>query len=97
MMAGQGVIHFCKRVEVVDECIDFKDIQVNKKRWVLLNYPSLVDSNKAKMTPEDFYDFAFSTMTVDYDKMYRDMLPLKELMDKTDKVRIKGPNTDLSF
>lgn len=75
----------------------YKDIQINKRRWVLLNYPSLVDSNKAKMTPSDFYDFAFSTMTVDYDKMYRDMLPLKELMDKTDKVRITGPNTDITF
>ena len=49
------------------------------------------------MTPSDFYDFAFSTMTVDYDKMYRDMLPLKELMDKTDKVRIVSPDTDITF
>ena len=75
----------------------YKDMQVNKRRWILLNYPSLVDSNKAKMTPDEFYDFAFSTMTVDYDKMYRDMLPLKKLMEKTDKVRIKGPGTDISF
>ena len=75
----------------------YKEKQVNKRRWVLLNYPSLVDSNKAKMTPDEFFDFAFNTMTVDYDKMYRDMLPLKELMEKTDKVRIKGPGTDISF
>ena len=75
----------------------YKEIQVNKKRWVLLNYPSLVDSNKAKMTPDDFYNFAINTMTVDYEKMYKDMLPLKRLMDKTNKVRIVGPNTDISF
>ena len=49
------------------------------------------------MTPQEFYDFAFSTMTVDYEKMYHDMLPLKKLMDKTSKVRITGPNTDISF
>lgn len=83
--------------KLMEKSKPYKDIQVNKKRWVLLNYPSIVDSNKAKMTPQDFYDFAFSTMTVDYDKMYRDMLPLKELMDKTDKVRITGPNTDITF
>ena len=75
----------------------YKEMQVNERRWVLLNYPSLVDSNKAHMTPDEFYDFAFSTMTVDYDKMYNDMLPLKELMEKTDKVRIVAPNTDITF
>ena len=75
----------------------YKEIQINKRRWVLLNYPSMVDSFKARMTPEEFYDFAFSTMTVDYDKMYQDMLPLKALMEKTDKVRIVAPNTDITF
>lgn len=83
--------------KLMEKSKPYKDIQINNKRWVLLNYPSLVDSNKAKMTPEEFYDFAFATMTVDYDKMYRDMLPLKELMDKTDKVRITSPNTDITF
>lgn len=75
----------------------YKDIQVNEKRWVLLNYPSIVDSNKAKMEPYDFYNFALSCMTVDYDKMERDLMPLKELMEKTDRVRIIGPGTDISF
>ena len=75
----------------------YKEIQVNERRWVLLNYPSIVDSNKAHMTPEEFYNFAMDAMTVDYDKMYHDMLPLKELMEKTDKVRIIAPNTDITF
>ena len=75
----------------------YKEIQINERRWVLLNYPSIADSNKAKMTPEEFYNFAFLTMTVDYDKMYEDMLPLKRLIDKTERVRIVGPKTDISF
>ena len=75
----------------------YKEIQVNERRWVLLNYPSIVDSNKAHLSPEDFYDFALSAMTVDYDKMYNDSLPLKRLMEKTDKVRIVSPGTDLTF
>lgn len=75
----------------------YKEEQVNNRRWVLLNYPSFVDSNKAHMTPHDFYDFAFKTMTVDYDKMYNDLIPLKNLMEKTDKVRITGPGTDITF
>ena len=75
----------------------YKEIRVNERRWVLLNYPSIVDAFKAHITPEELYDFSLNAMTVDYDKMYQDTLPLKELMEKTDKVRIVGPNTDISF
>lgn len=75
----------------------YKDIQVNNKKWVLLNYPSYIDAYKAKMTNTKFYDFALDVMTAPYDKMYKDMLPLKELMEKTDKVRIKGNGTDITF
>ncbi len=75
----------------------YREIRVNERRWVLLNYPSVVDAFKAHMTPEEFYNFSLDAMTVDYDKMYQDTLPLKELMEKTDKVRIVGPNTDISF
>ena len=75
----------------------FKDVLVNKRHWVLLNYPSLVDAYKAGMTYEEFFNFSMDVMTVDYDRMYEDMLPLKELMEKTDKVRITGKNTDITF
>ena len=75
----------------------YKEIMVNERRWVLLNYPSVVDSFKAHMTPDEFYNFSLDTMTVDYEKMYQDTLPLKKLMEKTDKVRIVAPNTDITF
>ena len=58
----------------------YKDIQINKRKWVLLNYPSVVDAYKAKMSYHDFSNFALDTMTADYDKMYQDMLPLKKLI-----------------
>ena len=73
------------------------DIRVNEREWVLLNYPSTVDAYKAKMTTTEFEDFAWDVMTVDYEKMSKDILPLKELMEKTDKVRIVSPNTDIEF
>ncbi len=75
----------------------YKEIRVNERRWVLLNYPSIVDAFKAHLTPEEFYNFSMDAMTYDYDKMYQDALPLKELMEKTDKVRIVAPNTDITF
>jgi aminopeptidase len=76
---------------------DLDDIRINKRRWTLLNYPSLVDAYKAHMTYEDFYNFALDVMTVDYKSMSEKIEPLKKLMEKTDKVRILGPNTDLTF
>lgn len=74
-----------------------QDIRVNERKWVLLNYPSILDAYKSKMTVEEFKKYAFNVMTVDYKKMYKMCEPLKELMDKTDKVRIISPNTDLTF
>lgn len=76
---------------------DLDDIRINKRRWTLLNYPSLVDAYKAHMTYDDFYNFALDVMTVDYKSMSEKIEPLKKLMEKTDKVRILGPNTDLTF
>jgi len=73
------------------------DIRVNKRKWVLLNYPSELDAYKAHMTIRDFEKFAFDVMTVDYRKMGKIVEPLKKLMDKTDKVHIVAPGTDLTF
>lgn len=73
------------------------DIRINKKKWVLLNYPSVLDSFKAKMTTPDYRDFAFEVMNVDYAEMSRKIAPLKKLMEKTDKVRLTGKNTDITF
>ncbi len=86
-----------KQKDLLESMKPYKEIMINERRWVLLNYPSIVDSFKAHMTPEEFYNFSIDTMTVDYDKMYEDTKPLKELMEKTDRVRIVGPNTDISF
>lgn len=72
-------------------------IRVNERKWTLLNYPSNLDAYKAKMTSDKFKDYAFDVMNVDYIKMEEDIKPLKELMEKTDNVRIVGPNTDITF
>ena len=73
------------------------DIRVNERKWVLLNYPSLLDAHKANMTTHDFIKFALDVMTVNYQNMHELIQPLKNLMDKTDKVRIVAPGTDLTF
>ncbi|MDR1782313.1 MAG: aminopeptidase [Bacilli bacterium] len=74
-----------------------QNIRVNERKWVLLNYPTNMYANKAKMAYDDYQDFFYDVMLVDYPQMKKDCIVLKELMDRTDKVRIVGPNTDLSF
>lgn len=73
------------------------DVRVNQRKWVLLNYPNLMDAYKAKMTSREFTNFALDVMTVNYQMMGKLIEPLKKLMDKTDKVRIVSPGTDLEF
>jgi aminopeptidase len=73
-------------------------IRVKKTRWVVLRWPTSSMAQLAQMSTEAFEDFYFRVCTMDYKKMSAAMQPLKGLMERTDKVRIKGPGeTDLSF
>lgn len=71
--------------------------RIKKTKWVVLRYPSPSMAQLANMSTEAFENFYFDVCTLDYGKMDKAMDPLKELMDKTDKVRLVGPGTDLSF
>jgi len=51
----------------------------------------------ANMSTEAFEDYYFNVCCLDYSKMDRAMDPLKALMERTDKVHIVGPGTDLTF
>jgi aminopeptidase len=70
---------------------------VNNRRWVLLNYPTQGLAQKAGMSLSRFEDYLLAVCTVDYEKMGKAMQPLKELMERTDKVRLVSPGTDLTF
>ncbi|TKC15850.1 aminopeptidase [Robertmurraya kyonggiensis] len=74
-----------------------RDIRVPKTRWVVLRYPNSSMAQLAKMSTEGFEDFYFQVCNLDYGKMDKAMDSLVELMNKTDKVRITGTGTDLSF
>lgn len=73
------------------------DYRVNKTKWVVLRYPNPSMAQLANKSQEAFEDFYFNVCTLDYKKMSKAMDPLVELMNRTDKVRIVGPGTDLTF
>lgn len=72
-------------------------IRVPRTKWVVLRYPNPSMAQQANMSTEAFEDFYFKVCNLDYRKMSQAMEPLVELINKTDKVRITGPGTDLEF
>jgi aminopeptidase len=73
------------------------DYRVNKTRWVVLRWPNSPMAQLAQMSTEAFAEFFFKVCTLDYSKMIPGMKALKSLMDRTDRVEITGPGTDLRF
>ncbi len=74
-----------------------QDQRVQKTKWVVLRWPTPAMAQLANMSTEAFEDFFFRVCTLDYRKLQPGMKALKSLMEKTDKVQIKGPGTDLRF
>ena len=72
-------------------------IRVPKTRWVVLRFPTASMAQAAGMSTEAFEDHYFRVCNLDYSKMSRAMDALKARMERTDKVRIVGPGTDLTF
>lgn len=68
-----------------------------KKKWVVLRYPTYSMAQSAGTSLEAFEDFYFEVCNLDYKNMSKAMDSLVELMNRTDKVRILGNGTDLSF
>lgn len=72
-------------------------IRVPKTRWVVLRYPNASMAQLSGTSTEAFEDFYFQVCNLDYSKMGRAMKALVELMNRTDKVRLTGKDTDLTF
>ncbi|HLS27095.1 MAG TPA: aminopeptidase [Opitutales bacterium] len=73
------------------------DWRVGKTRWVVTRWPTPSMAQQAKRSTEEFEDFFFRVCTLDYSRMEPGMNALKGLMERTDRVEIKGPGTDLRF
>ena len=73
------------------------DYRINKTRWVVLRWPTPSMAQQAQMSTEAFAEFFFRVCTLDYGAMIPGMKVLKSLMDRTDRVEITGPGTDLRF
>ena len=73
------------------------NIRVKNTKWVVLRYPTPSMAQQAGMSTAAFENFYFDVCNLDYRKMSVAMDALLEAYSKTDKVRISGPGTDLTF
>ncbi|TVP79288.1 MAG: aminopeptidase [Puniceicoccaceae bacterium] len=73
------------------------DYRVGRTKWVILRWPTPAMAQQAMMSTESFEEFFFRVCTQDYSRMEAGMAALEKLMAATDRVELKGPNTDLRF
>lgn len=71
--------------------------RVPKTRWVKLRWPTRSMAQQAEMSSEAFEDLFFQTCTLDYGRMSAAMDRLVEMMQRTDRVRLVSPGTDITF
>jgi aminopeptidase len=71
--------------------------RVPHTRWVVLRWPNGAMAQQANMSTAAFESFYFDVCTMDYARMSDAMEPLKQRMERTHRVRITGPGTDLRF
>ncbi|HEX7078152.1 MAG TPA: aminopeptidase [Candidatus Eisenbacteria bacterium] len=73
------------------------DYRVPKTKWVVLRYPNPAMAQLANMSTEAFERFYYDVCCVDYERMEAAIRPLRALMERTDRVRLTAPGTDLHF
>ncbi len=71
--------------------------RVGHTKWCVMRYPTHSMSQLANTPTEYFEDFYFNVCNLDYKKMSLAMDPLVKMMEATDKVRITGKDTELTF
>ncbi|HRN86276.1 MAG TPA: aminopeptidase [Candidatus Dojkabacteria bacterium] len=68
-----------------------------QKPWCLTYYPTKALAENSGMTLDEFTDFYYDACNVDYADMDAEILPLQELLDKGERVEIKGDGIELSY
>lgn len=86
-----------KQILYNGELKEVLDERLKNTKWVVLRYPNNAMAQLANMSLEKFENLYYDVCNLDYGKMAIAMENLTALLDKTDKVRITGKGTDLTF
>lgn len=74
-----------------------QDLIMKKKNWVICEYPTNALAQEADMSLTEFENFVFNATNKNWKEEEKKQIKLKKLMDKTDRVRIVGKDTDITF
>ena len=67
------------------------------RRSTVIRYPSRSLAQQRGMSYSAFTDFFYRVCAMNFEVLYREMVPLKNALDQANRVRIVAPKTDLSF
>lgn len=67
------------------------------KKWVLFNYPSKESAIQSNMGYDKYQKIYLNAVFYDYKKLRKDCVEFQNLLNKTKKIRIIAPGTDLTF
>lgn len=70
---------------------------VNKKRWVICNFPTNALAQETDMSLEEYEDFLYGATNINWEKVKKEEMRLKKVLDKGKVVRIAGKDTDLTI
>ena len=70
---------------------------VNNKRWVLCNFPTDSLAQEADMSLAEYEDFLYGATNINWEKIRREGMKLKRLLDRGRSIRIVGKETDLTI
>jgi len=75
----------------------WKDIVIERKRWVLTNFPTQALAQEAEMSLSEYEDFFYRATNIDWAAVDREEERLKQVLDAAGTVQIRGAETDLTF
>ena len=73
------------------------DSRIPNTKWCVMIYPNYGFAYAMDTSLEDFEDFYYRVCNLDYSKLSAAQERLCDVMRKTDKVRLTGPGTDITF
>ena len=74
-----------------------RDRIINERKWVLFYWPTPAQAQKAGMPYARYFDYTMDVCDLDYPKLLEAEERLAGRMRRTDRVRIEGPGTSITF
>ncbi len=68
---------------------------LNTKRWVTTIHPNNILAQQGNMSLEEYRDFVYAAILIDWEQQGKDLLMMKELLESQKDIRFIGPETDL--